>query len=1789
MLLALPLACLMLSPLPAPAQQTRLAVAVPALPAGAVDAGVLPGATELDATVYLAPSLARIAALDAFLVAQGQKSSPSYHQWLTPAEFGARFGADAAQIAAVRAFVESQGLRVTSVTASGVRMTVHGTATQMESAFAPALHAYTAGSVSGFANTAVPAIPPGLTASVRAIGGLHTIAAASSTLLADGVAATSADMTADFADAVSANTARVLALTTSACTENTSPADAGVFSLFAREAAAQGITVLAAATCSDGGTVSFASTLAEVTLVALAPGLTQAAVSAAQVARPPWQVAPGMPQGVARETPDFTVASLSALASTVQNILASMPASATGEPARLGNMNAGIYSIASMPGLFTQPDGATPGTWEPRTGLGNISLDKLNGYYPRGVNSVNVSLTSSNYSPTHGAQIRLTSTVTDTSGKTNGAVATGTVTFTDANNNVLGGGPVTLVNGTATVAINTLPAGSVTVSASYSGDANYASANAIPITFSVQPEAATFTATVAGSTQLGNNIQVTVTLVSPSGIGTPTGTVYAQLQGVTGAGTESATLSGSNGTATAILLVPAILAGNDTINVTCRPIDPSFTCYPTLTPSAVVTQGTSSTSLNVNPYPVGTGQEVFTATVTGAAAPAPTPTGNVAFYDNGNFVGNQQLNNGVATYTAASLPTSATHTLTAKYTGDNNYAASTSTGVNGGTTVATTTTSLAVNPTSPVSGSLATLTATIANGGSAATPTGNVTFFEDNTAIGTQSVNAAGVATFTSTTISGTTVHGFYAIYQGDSLNGGSQSPTVTTTAAGTGTVATATTISLGTATPTQGTPTTITATVTVTGTAKATAPTGTVNFYSSSTQGLLGTATLMGTTATAAVTFTVAGAQNVYATYVGDTNYTASSSAPTAITVGASAGTSATTTTVVFQQYAAYVGAGVQITAQIVITGASKNAAPTGTVTFTDAVQGYLGSTGLAGSSYASIFAIFNTAGPHTVTATYSGDANYSGSTGQGTDTILPASTVATTTTIQFSTATPTQGVPVTITSTVVNAGATQATMPTGIVEYTDSLQGLLGYGTINGSTAQLSATFNTAGAHTVTATYLGNSIYSGSAANGTVTVAAGTTNTTSTTTTLNVATSTPTVGVATTFTATVASTVAGKTTSPTGAVNFYSSISGLLGSAILNGSTATLSAAFATAGAQNVYATYVGDTNYTASSSTPISITVAGAAGTGTATTTTVSLGSTTPTVGVATTVSATVASTVAGKPNSPGGSVNFYDSVQGFLGTATLTGTTATLPVTFTTAGAQNVYATYAGDTNFTTSTSANVAVTVAASTGSGPTQSIAISPASPVPYGSPVVVTVGLTGITLTSGTAPSGTETLTIAPTGAVINSSVAIVATTATSGTATFTFTAPAPGTYTLTATCTGTNFTCPAAGVTQMLVVVKGNTTTTVTASPGTVVQGTATLLTATIAPVAPSTGTNFTGLVTFYDNGVSLGTGTVAGNTASLSSTLNSTTANIITAVYSGDTNWNTSTSTGVSLVTSTTVTTGVLTVNLNRALYTSNIVFTVNIGVTPSGTGTNPGTAYGQVTFYDLYNGQNTTLGTGNLVSSGAYVSTAQLSTTGLLPGTHSITAIFPANSTFAGVTSNAVIVNITDYGLSFNPPTLVIKQGSAASTTLTVNAINGFAGTVVLGCTPPSGTATTCSFNPAVISANGTSTLTISTTAPQARRTLAAGLGLTGVGVSAAALFGMLLWPRRRRPALLALIAMLGVIGAAGCTNIRDTGGNAVTTGGTGGTPLGTQLFTITTSGTDGVTTNRHDTQLQVVVQ
>lgn len=98
-------------------------------------------------------------------------ASPRYHHWLSPAQFNARFGRSADEVAAVRQWLLGQGLRVIESSALGLMTTA--TVAQAESAFVTPIIASTDGSL--YANASDPQIPAQFAGVIGSIEGLDNI------------------------------------------------------------------------------------------------------------------------------------------------------------------------------------------------------------------------------------------------------------------------------------------------------------------------------------------------------------------------------------------------------------------------------------------------------------------------------------------------------------------------------------------------------------------------------------------------------------------------------------------------------------------------------------------------------------------------------------------------------------------------------------------------------------------------------------------------------------------------------------------------------------------------------------------------------------------------------------------------------------------------------------------------------------------------------------------------------------------------------------------------------------------------------------------------------------------------------------------------------------------------------------------------------------------------------------------------------------------------------------------------------------------------------------------------------------------------------------------------------------------------------------------------------------------------------------------------------------------------------------------------------------------------------
>lgn len=137
------------------------------------DAGAMPPSTPLHGismTFSLSP--AQQADLDSLLADQQNPASPFYHQWLTPAQFGARFGMSSADLAKVEAWLQQEGFHVDSVAPSRNRIRFSGTAAQVAAAFAAPMRYYQINGVRHFAPASALSLPAALAPAVAGIGNL---------------------------------------------------------------------------------------------------------------------------------------------------------------------------------------------------------------------------------------------------------------------------------------------------------------------------------------------------------------------------------------------------------------------------------------------------------------------------------------------------------------------------------------------------------------------------------------------------------------------------------------------------------------------------------------------------------------------------------------------------------------------------------------------------------------------------------------------------------------------------------------------------------------------------------------------------------------------------------------------------------------------------------------------------------------------------------------------------------------------------------------------------------------------------------------------------------------------------------------------------------------------------------------------------------------------------------------------------------------------------------------------------------------------------------------------------------------------------------------------------------------------------------------------------------------------------------------------------------------------------------------------------------------------------------
>ncbi len=499
--------------------------------------------------------------------------------------------------------------------------------------------------------------------------------------------------------------------------------------------------------------------------------------------------------------------------------------------------------------VTTLPAGSDPITASTPSDANNNSATSPTAVVTVTKTTPTITLTSSVNPSSAGQSVTFTATAP--------AGATGTVVFLDGAI-VLGSG--VLANGQASFSINSLTAGSHTITADYGGDSGYNAANSSPLTQTVGKGNPVLPAPAVSSSTLASGSSETISETIPTGVTGPV-TFY---DGSTVIGTAPIV----NGVASITVTLVAI--GTDSITAS-TPADANNNAATSPGTQVTVTKMTPS----LPPPTVSTTTPTPDTPVTISEQVPPGITGPVTFNDGPTVIGTAPVVNGVATITVPSLPLGP-NPITATTPGGNTS--------NAATSPATPVVVAKVTPIVALSSSVNPAAFNQAITFTAAVPaaaSGTMTFRDGAVVLGTGTVNSAGIAILT---ISNLTIgsHTITASY------GGNSSYDVATSAPlaqAVGKIPTAITLTQSAASQLLHNTVTFAATVT----AASPTPTGTVTFLEGTT--VLGTTTLntngtvvalaMSADAAYATSGLTTGSHQIVAVYSGDASFAASTSAP--------------------------------------------------------------------------------------------------------------------------------------------------------------------------------------------------------------------------------------------------------------------------------------------------------------------------------------------------------------------------------------------------------------------------------------------------------------------------------------------------------------------------------------------------------------------------------------------------------------------------------------------------------------------------------------------------------------------------------------------------------------------------------------------------------------------------------------------------------------------------------------------------------------------------------------------
>lgn len=138
------------------------------------DRGIAPANMEMNhMMLVLNRSAAQQAALDTLDAQQADKSSPNFHKWLTPQQFGQQFGASDEDINTITSWLESEGFQVNDVPNGRNMIDFSGTTENIREAFHTEIHHFVVNGQDHYANVSDPQIPAALASIVAGINRLN--------------------------------------------------------------------------------------------------------------------------------------------------------------------------------------------------------------------------------------------------------------------------------------------------------------------------------------------------------------------------------------------------------------------------------------------------------------------------------------------------------------------------------------------------------------------------------------------------------------------------------------------------------------------------------------------------------------------------------------------------------------------------------------------------------------------------------------------------------------------------------------------------------------------------------------------------------------------------------------------------------------------------------------------------------------------------------------------------------------------------------------------------------------------------------------------------------------------------------------------------------------------------------------------------------------------------------------------------------------------------------------------------------------------------------------------------------------------------------------------------------------------------------------------------------------------------------------------------------------------------------------------------------------------------------